>query len=102
MVFIKLELIASKTTIDAKLNFYGVLATVDAQICQNIGSFIIPTGHATAPLVPNLLIEAKPPKGGVDVAKRQACYNGALGARQSSCVGILLMVHLVRHLISLQ
>src|SRR5207244_1437638 len=46
-----------------------------------LGPFIIPTKHPRAPVVPNFFIEAKAPKGGADVAKRQACYDGALGAR---------------------
>lgn len=32
-------------------------------------------------MVPNFFIEAKAPRGGADVAKRQACLNGAVGAR---------------------
>lgn len=43
--------------------------------------FIIPTRHAHAPVVPSFFLEAKAPKGGADVALRQACYDGAHGAR---------------------
>jgi hypothetical protein len=39
------------------------------------------TIHARAPAVPNFFLAAKPPSGNVDVAKRQATLNGALGAR---------------------
>jgi hypothetical protein len=83
LVFTRLEPIANRTTVDAKPDFYdgASLATIDTQIRSDIGSFIIPTRHATAPVVPNFFMEAKPPKGGADVAKRQACYDGALGAR---------------------
>ncbi|KAM3502142.1 hypothetical protein MY11210_009160 [Beauveria gryllotalpidicola] len=42
---------------------------------------ITPTSHARAPSVPNLFVEAKAPRGGADVAKRQACLDGAIGAR---------------------
>lgn len=48
---------------------------------DDIGNFIVPTGHPTAPAVPNFFLEAKAPKGRADVAKRQACYDSALGAR---------------------
>ncbi|KAB5536099.1 hypothetical protein GE09DRAFT_1176609 [Coniochaeta sp. 2T2.1] len=42
---------------------------------------IIPTKHATVPVAPNFFLEAKAPKGAADVLKRQACYDGAYGAR---------------------
>ena len=32
-------------------------------------------------VLPNYFLEAKAPKGGADVVKQQACYDGALGAR---------------------
>ncbi|KAK4941007.1 hypothetical protein LTR66_014851 [Elasticomyces elasticus] len=35
----------------------------------------------SAPVVPNFFTEGKGPKGRTDVAKRQACYDGAIGAR---------------------
>ncbi|KAE8453668.1 hypothetical protein EG329_009179 [Mollisiaceae sp. DMI_Dod_QoI] len=34
-----------------------------------------------APVAPNFFLEAKRPSGGADVAKRQACYDGAIEAR---------------------
>ncbi|KAK3363917.1 hypothetical protein B0T25DRAFT_55727 [Lasiosphaeria hispida] len=42
---------------------------------------IIPTKHASVPVAPNFFLEAKAPKGAADVLKRQACYDGAYGAR---------------------
>ena len=42
---------------------------------------IVPTKHADVPVVPNFFLEAKAPRGGADVARSQACYNGAYGAR---------------------
>ncbi|KAK3311472.1 uncharacterized protein B0T15DRAFT_482486 [Chaetomium strumarium] len=37
--------------------------------------------HASVPVAPNFFLEAKAPKGAADVLKRQACYDGAYGAR---------------------
>jgi hypothetical protein len=54
---------------------------IDKQVRDKLGPFIIPTVHPRAPVVPNFFLEAKPPSGGVDVAKLQATLDGALGAR---------------------
>ncbi|RYP49979.1 hypothetical protein DL768_004414 [Monosporascus sp. mg162] len=35
----------------------------------------------SVPVAPNFFLEAKAPKGAANVLKRQACYNGAYGAR---------------------
>ncbi|KAM3497510.1 hypothetical protein MY10362_009142 [Beauveria mimosiformis] len=37
--------------------------------------------HVKDIMAPNFFIEAKAPRGGADVAKRQACLDGAIGAR---------------------
>lgn len=42
---------------------------------------IIPTKHARVPIAPNFFLEAKAPMGDAAVLKRQACYDGAYGAR---------------------
>ena len=83
LLFTRLDPIANNTTVDAKPDFYdgARLQDIDPQVRQDLGSYIIPTGHRTAPVAPNFFMEAKAPKGGADVAKRQACYDGALGAR---------------------
>ncbi|KAM3521642.1 hypothetical protein NHJ13051_006112 [Beauveria bassiana] len=54
---------------------------VGKAVRQDLNKTIIPTTHSTAPVVPNFFLEAKAPRGGADVAKRQACLDGALGAR---------------------
>ncbi|OAQ60166.1 hypothetical protein VFPPC_10596 [Pochonia chlamydosporia 170] len=41
----------------------------------------IPTKHATIPVSPNFFLEVKGPDGNASVAQRQACYDGAYGAR---------------------
>ena len=83
LVFTRLDPIANDVTVDAKPDFYdgARLENLDKRVQEDLGNFIIPTGHVSAPVVPNFFLEAKAPRGGADIAKRQACYNGALGAR---------------------
>ncbi len=83
LLFTRLNPIANDTTVDVIPDFYDEarLEDIDKQIQDDWGPFIIPTGHRTAPVAPNFFLEAKAPKGGADVAKRQACYNGAIAAR---------------------
>ena len=47
----------------------------------DIRSHIIPSKHDHLPAVPNFSLEAKGPDGSFAVAQRQACHNGAIGAR---------------------
>jgi hypothetical protein len=42
---------------------------------------IIPSSSTNLPIVPNFFLEAKAPDGSAAVMGRQACYDGALGAR---------------------
>ncbi|GAB0145810.1 hypothetical protein EsHS_00006230 [Epichloe bromicola] len=42
---------------------------------------IIPSSQSDLPILANFFLEAKGPDGSLSVASRQACYNGALGAR---------------------
>lgn len=48
---------------------------------RNLCSSIIPTKHPSVPVAPNLFLEAKGPDGSAAVVRRQACYDGAYGAR---------------------
>ncbi|KAL9105853.1 MAG: hypothetical protein Q9227_009016 [Pyrenula ochraceoflavens] len=50
-------------------------------IRNNLNSYIIPSGNDRAPILPNDFTEVKGPGGTQAVVKRQACYDGALGAR---------------------
>lgn len=83
LLFTRLDPITNDTTVDAKPDFYdgARLERIDKQIRDDLGPFIIPTGHRTAPVAPNFFLEAKAPSGSAEVAKRQACYDGAIGAR---------------------
>ncbi|OAA34506.1 hypothetical protein NOR_08451 [Metarhizium rileyi] len=44
---------------------------------QDLRKTVIPTSHRRASIAPNFFVEAKAPHGGADVAKRQACLDGA-------------------------
>ncbi|GAB1312200.1 WW domain-containing protein [Madurella fahalii] len=57
------------------------LGVVDKAVREDLNRTIIPTKHADVPVAPNFFLEAKAPKGGADVARRQACYDGAHGCR---------------------
>ncbi|KAK4186402.1 hypothetical protein QBC35DRAFT_270291 [Podospora australis] len=54
---------------------------VDRSVREDLSQMIVPTKHADVPVAPNFFLEAKAPRGGADVARRQACYDGAYGAR---------------------
>ncbi|KAF2195611.1 hypothetical protein K469DRAFT_722769 [Zopfia rhizophila CBS 207.26] len=48
---------------------------------DELSSKIIPSTQHDLPMAPNFFLAAKGPDRSAAVAKRQACYNGALGAR---------------------
>ncbi|TWU70457.1 hypothetical protein ED733_000398 [Metarhizium rileyi] len=81
--FTNLESITNGTTVDAVPDWYdgSHAKEISKTVRQDLNNMIIPTSHARAPVVPNFFIEAKAPRGGADVAKRQACLDGAVGAR---------------------
>ncbi|GAB1309932.1 hypothetical protein MFIFM68171_00142 [Madurella fahalii] len=54
---------------------------IDKSVREDLSQMIVPTKHADVPIVPNFFLEAKAPRGGADVARRQACYDGAYGVR---------------------
>ncbi|KAF2454500.1 hypothetical protein BDY21DRAFT_353104 [Lineolata rhizophorae] len=45
------------------------------------GGYIIPSTQKELPIAPNCFLAVKGPDGSLAVARRQACYDGALGAR---------------------
>jgi len=67
----------------AKPDLYdGVAASkVDKKVRDQLGDLIIPSTNTTNPIAPNFFFEAKSEKGRADVAKKQACHDGAIGAR---------------------
>ena len=53
----------------------------DAELRQVLDSLIVPSRSSDAPFLPNFLAEAKAPGASAEVARRQAVYDGAFGAR---------------------
>ena len=56
-------------------------AELNKQIRADFGPYIVPSTNTAAPCLPNLFAEGKGPNGNTAVCKRQALYDGALGAR---------------------
>lgn len=81
--FGNLEPMTDGTLVDAKPDFYdGALSEqIHQRVRKELSSYIIPSTQQNAPLLPNFFTEVKGPDGSAAVAKRQACINGALGAR---------------------
>jgi hypothetical protein len=81
--FTRLESMTGSVTVDPKPDFYdgARLEDINREVREELGPYIVPTGHTTAPVAPNFFMEAKAPSGGADVAKRQAMQDGAYGAR---------------------
>ncbi|KAK8142574.1 hypothetical protein G3M48_008555 [Beauveria asiatica] len=83
LAFTNLDSITDGTTVDAVPDSYdgSLPRDINKRVRQELNKAIIPTSHGRAPVAPNFFIEAKAPRGGADVAKRQACLDGAIGAR---------------------
>ncbi|EFW14297.1 hypothetical protein D8B26_007044 [Coccidioides posadasii str. Silveira] len=63
-------------------HFYGARPEqLNRQIRKDLSDQIIPSTQDDLPMAPNFFLEAKGPDGSLAVATRQACYDGALGAR---------------------
>ena len=62
--------------------YYGARPEqIERRIRTKLSNQIQPTTQDDSPVVPNFFLAAKGPDGSGAVAKRQACYDGALGAR---------------------
>jgi len=59
----------------------GRPADLNKQIREELGPYIVPSTNTAAPCLPNFFTEGKGPNGNTAVCKRQALYDGALGAR---------------------
>ncbi|TWU71214.1 hypothetical protein ED733_000263 [Metarhizium rileyi] len=81
--FTNLDSITSDATVPAVPDLYDGSYPQDIrkEVRRDLTKTIIPTNHDRAPVAPNFFVEAKAPRGGADVAKRQACLDGAVGAR---------------------
>ncbi|RYP27975.1 hypothetical protein DL767_007440 [Monosporascus sp. MG133] len=62
--------------------YYGARPEqLDRQIRTELSGYVLPSTQQDLPIVPNFFLAAKGPDGSLAVAGRQACYDGALGAR---------------------
>ena len=48
---------------------------------NDLGPFLVPSTNTSRPCLPNFFTELKGPDGSTAVVERQACYDGAMGAR---------------------
>ena len=62
--------------------YYGARPEqIHPHVRNELSKHIIPSNHTHLPAVPNFFLEAKGPDGSAAVARRQACHDGAIGAR---------------------
>ncbi|KAI0163838.1 hypothetical protein GGR57DRAFT_451577 [Xylariaceae sp. FL1272] len=54
---------------------------LDQRVREELSGHIVPSTQHDLPIVPNFFLAVKGPDGSLAVAERQACYDGALGAR---------------------
>jgi hypothetical protein len=54
---------------------------IDRRVRDDLGKQIVPCNRTSLPAAPNFFLEGKSEGGRADVAKLQACYDGAVGAR---------------------
>ncbi|CAJ2508667.1 Uu.00g136930.m01.CDS01 [Anthostomella pinea] len=80
--FTNFESLTNETTVKLVPDYFdgAQVKDIHSQVRQDLSRTIIPTKHADVPVAPNFFLEAKAPRGGADVALRQACHDGAYGA----------------------
>ena len=62
--------------------YYGARPEqLDRRVRDELNGHIIPSTQDDLPIAPNFFLAVKGPDGTAAVARRQACYHGALGAR---------------------
>ncbi|RCI11367.1 hypothetical protein L249_7663 [Ophiocordyceps polyrhachis-furcata BCC 54312] len=62
--------------------YYGARPDhLQPKILDKISGQIVPSAQDDVPVAPNFFLHVKGPNGSLAVASRQACYDGALGAR---------------------
>ena len=81
--FGNLKALTDGTITNAKPDWYDGLfpAELNPTVRAGLGPFIVPSTNTAAPCMPKFFMEAKGPNGNTAVCKRQALYDGALGAR---------------------
>lgn len=83
VLFNNLRPITDGSIVKAKPDKYdGARASeINKDVRAELDNFIMPSTDRNVPVLPNFFVEAKGPSGSGAVGKRQACYDGALGAR---------------------
>ena len=83
LAFGNIEPLTHGNLVDAKPDFYDGASPIqiDLRIRKELGAYVIPASQGQAPALPTFFTEAKGPDGSAAIAKRQACFDGALGAR---------------------
>ena len=62
--------------------YYGARPEqLDRRVRDKLNKLVVPSTQDDLPILPNFSLAAKGPDGSLAVAERQACYDGALGAR---------------------
>ncbi|KAL9615833.1 MAG: hypothetical protein Q9160_009221 [Pyrenula sp. 1 TL-2023] len=81
--FMNIEDMAPDTFKKPKPDLYWGARTgqIDQRVRQDLNDKILPTTKQTYPAAPNFFLEVKGPDGSAAVKTRQACYDGAIGAR---------------------
>ncbi|KAI0398660.1 hypothetical protein F4802DRAFT_592562 [Xylaria palmicola] len=76
------------TTANPTPDFFDGAAPSDLHriVRRHLSELIEPSKHGSVPVVPNFFLEAKAPRAGSDVLARQACLDGAYGARAMHCL----------------
>lgn len=86
VLFTELQPITNEDAVKPKPNFFdgAQLRDITLEVRKDVASTVIPTKHPSVPVAPNFFLEVKGPRGSPVVARRQACYAGAYGARAMS------------------
>ncbi|KAF2966227.1 hypothetical protein GQX73_g7360 [Xylaria multiplex] len=90
LLFTELEPITDETASKPKPDVFdgACLDDIDKRIRadEHIYPLIIPTKHVHVPVAPNFFLEVKGQSGDPAILMRQACYDGANGARAMHCL----------------
>lgn len=83
LVFGNLKHLTDGSITKAQPDFYDGSRPSDLHkdVREKLGPYIVPSTNTAAPCLPNFFTEVKGPGGNAAVCKRQAMYDGALGAR---------------------
>ena len=83
LLFENLKPLTDSSITKAKPDYYDRSSPADLnkQIREELGPYIVPSTNIAIPCLPNFFTKEKGPNRNTAVYKRQALYNGALGAR---------------------